>query len=406
MRLADVDLFDLDGYVQNGVPHEAMRFLRAEAPVYFHKEPGGRGFWAVTKYDDVMAIGKDPHTFSSARGATNIQDYPPDNLSTIQLLMLNMDPPQHNKFRKLASKGFTPRMVAAMEPKIRSACKDIIDKIAEKGECDFVRNVSAELPLVVIADLIGIPQTDRDKLFDWSNRLIGFDDPEFQTSMEDGRMAAMEMWMYANTIAESRKGQTGDDLVTVLINAEIEGERLTEMEFDAFFLLLAVAGNETTRNAISGGMLALFDNPEQLDKLKKDPSLIPSAIDEILRWVTPVNYFRRTATKDCELRGQKIKENDKVCMYYSSANRDEDVFGPTSMQFDVTRTPNEHLAFGGGQHFCLGASLAKLEMKLVFEELLRRIPDIQLNGKVRRLRSNFINGVKEIPVRFTPESKR
>jgi cholest-4-en-3-one 26-monooxygenase len=406
MRLADVDLFDPDLYEKNGVPHEAMRFLRAEAPVHFHQEPGGRGFWAITKYEDVMAIGKDPHTFSSSRGGTNIQDYPPEHLSTIQMLMLNMDPPQHNKFRKLASKGFTPRMVALMEPKIREACKKIIDAIAQKGEVDFVRTVSAELPLVVIADLIGIPQDDRDKIFGWTNRLIGFDDPEFQTNVEDGRAAAFEMWMYANTLAEGRKGASGEDLVTVLINAEIEGERLSEMEFDAFFLLLAVAGNETTRNAISGGLLALFENPEQYARLQREPALIPTAIDEMIRWVTPVNYFRRTATKDVELRGVKIKENDKVCMYYASANRDEDMFGPTAMSFDITRSPNEHLAFGGGQHFCLGSSLAKLEMRILFEEVFRRLPDLQLSGKVRRLRSNFINGVKEIPVRFTPESKR
>jgi cholest-4-en-3-one 26-monooxygenase len=406
MRLADVDLFDPEAYEKNGVPHDAMRVLRAEAPVYFHNEPGGRGFWAITKYDDVAAIGKDPQTFSSFRGGTNIQDYPPDNLSTIQLLMLNMDPPQHNKFRRLASKGFTPRMVAAMEPKVRAACKSIIDAIAEKGEVDFVRTVSAELPLVVICDLLGVPQEERGKIFDWSNRLIGFDDPEFQTSMEDGRMAAMEMWMYANSLAEGRKGQSGEDLVTVLINAEIEGERLSEMEFDAFFLLLAVAGNETTRNAISGGLLALFDNPEQLEKLRKDPSLTNGAVEEILRWVTPVNHFRRTATKDTEIRGMKIKENDKVVMFYSSANRDEDVFGPTSMTFDITRSPNDHLAFGGGQHFCLGASLAKMEMRLLFEEVMRRLPDLQLAGTPRRLRSNFINGVKNIPVRFTPESQR
>ena len=406
MRLADVDLFDPEAYEKNGVPHDAMRLLRAEAPVYFHNEPGGRGFWAITKYDDVAAIGKDPQTFSSFRGGTNIQDYPPDNLSVIQLLMLNMDPPQHNKFRRLASKGFTPRMVAAMEPKVRAACKTIVDNIAEKGAVDFVRTVSAELPLVVICDLLGVPQEERGKIFDWSNRLIGFDDPEFQTSMEDGRMAAMEMWMYANSLAEGRKGASGEDLVTVLINAEIEGERLTEMEFDAFFLLLAVAGNETTRNAISGGLLALFDNPAQLEMLRKDPSLVNGAVEEILRWVTPVNHFRRTATKDTEIRGVKIKENDKVAMFYSSANRDEDVFGPTSMTFDITRSPNEHLAFGGGQHFCLGSSLAKMEMRLLFEEVVKRLPDLQLAGKPRRLRSNVINGVKEIPVRFTPESQR
>jgi cholest-4-en-3-one 26-monooxygenase len=405
MRLADIDLFNPDVYQQGGVPHEALRFLRAEAPVFFHKEPGGPGFYAITKYEDLITVSKDPHTFSSARGGTNIQDYPPEELSTIQMLMLNMDPPQHNKFRKLARAGFTPRMVALMEPRIREAARSIVDRIADKGSCDFVRTISAELPLAVIADLLGVPEADRDKIFDWSNRLIGFDDPEFQTSLADGKMAAMEMWMYANSLAEGRKGKDGEDLVTVLINAEIEGERLSEMEFDAFFLLLSVAGNETTRNLISGGMLALFEHPEQRARIAADPSLIPSAVEEMLRWVSPVNYFRRTVTADTEIRGQKLKPGDKVAMYYGSANRDEDIF-PNSMTFDVGRTPNEHLAFGTGQHFCLGTSLARLEIKIVFEEIFRRLPDLKLAGPVRRLRSNFINGVKSIPVEFTPESKK
>jgi cholest-4-en-3-one 26-monooxygenase len=401
MRLSDVELHDPEVFVR-GVPHDAMRRLRAEAPIYFHHEPGGPGFWAVTKYEDVVTVSKDPGRFSSHRGGTNIQDYPPENLSTIQLLMLNMDPPQHNKFRRLVSQGFTPRMVARIEPRVREATRSIIDKVAAKGECDFVRNIAAELPLVVIADLMGVPQEDRDKLFDWSNRLIGFDDPEFQTSMEDGRQAAMEMWMYANELAAVRKEAKTDDLVSALMNAEVDGTQLTEMEFDAFFLLLAVAGNETTRNLISGGMLALIENPEQRARLIADPSLIPSAVEEMLRWVTPVMYFRRTATRDTELRGVPIKENEKVCVYYNSANRDEAVF-PEPYTFDVGRTPNEHLAFGVGQHFCLGNSLARLEIRVIFEELMRRMPDIELAAPVRRLRSNFINGYKSIPVRFTPE---
>ncbi len=401
MRLAEVELHDPDVFVR-GVPHDALRLLRKEAPVHFHHEPGGPGFWAVTKYEDVVTVGKDPGRFSSHRGGTNIQDYPPENLSTIQLLMLNMDPPQHNKFRRLVSQGFTPRMVARIEPFVRQATRSILDKVASRGECDFVRNIAAELPLVVIADLMGVPQEDRGRLFDWSNRLIGFDDPEFQTSLEDGRQAAMEMWMYANELAAGRKGEKGEDLVSVLMNAEVDGVGLTEMEFDAFFLLLAVAGNETTRNLISGGMLALIEHPEQRARLLADPSLVPSAVEEMLRWVTPVMYFRRTATRDTELRGVPIKENQKVCVYYSSANRDEDVF-PRPEEFDVGRTPNEHLAFGVGQHFCLGNSLARLEIRVMFEELIRRMPDIELAGPVRRLRSNFINGYKSIPVRFTPE---
>jgi cholest-4-en-3-one 26-monooxygenase len=401
MRLAEVELYDPNIYARD-VPHEAFAVLRREAPVHFHREPSGRGFWAVTKYDDVVTVSKDPGRFSSYRGGTNIQDYPPEDLSTIQLLMLNMDPPQHNKFRRLVSQGFTPRVIARLEPRIREIARTILDRIAPQGQCDFVRSVAAELPLQVIAELMGIPHEDRGKVFDWSNRLIGFDDPEFQTSIDDGKQAAMEMWIYANTLGEARKGKAGEDLISILMNGEVDGARLTEMEFDSFFLLLAVAGNETTRNLIAGGMLALIEHPEQRARLLKDPSLTASAVEEMLRWVTPVVHFRRTAMRDTELRGVKIKENEKVVIYYTSANRDEDVF-PDPFTFDVGRKPNEHLAFGVGQHFCLGNSLARLEIRVMFEELLKRLPDIELAGPVRRLRSNFINGFKELPVRFTPE---
>jgi len=402
MRSRSIDIFDPDIYV-HGVPHEAFRVLRAERPVSFQAEPpDGRGFWAVTKYQDVVAISKDPHTYSSYRGATNIWDYPPDALDIVRMMMLNMDPPQHTKFRRLASMGFTPRMIARMDEYVRRATREIIDNVIEAGSCDFVHKISAELPLVVIADIMGVPQEDRHLVFDWSNRLIGFDDPEFQTSMDDGQIAAQELWAYANQLAEERKGTDGKDLVSVLINAEIDGDRIDEMEFDAFFLLLSVAGNETTRNLISGGLLALIENPAQRERLTKDLSLLPTAVDEMLRWITPVMYFRRTATRDTEIRGVKIKEGDKVVMYYSSANRDEDVF-PDAHLFDVGRTPNEHLAFGTGQHFCLGANLARLEIRVMFEEILKRIPDLALDGEVRRLRSNFINGFKTIPIRFTPE---
>lgn len=404
MRLAEVDLWNPDVFVQ-GVPHEAFRTLRLEDPVHRHKEnPGGPGFWAVTRYADVVTVSKDPGLFSSYRGGTNIPDYPPDDMAMIRMMMVNMDPPQHGKFRKLARTGFTPRIVAQMEPKVRAAAAAIVDQVAGLGRCDFVTKIAAELPLQVIADLLGIPQEDRHKVFNWSNRLIGFDDPEFQTSIEDAKIAAAEVWMYANQLAMMRKGNPGEDLVSVLMNAVVDGERLTEMEFDGFFLLLAVAGNETTRNLISGGMLALIEHPEQRARLIADPSLIPSAVEEMLRWVSPVMHFRRTATRDTELGGKKIAEGDKVVMYYPSANRDESVF-PGGDRFDVGRTPNEHLAFGAGEHFCLGASLARLEIRIIFEEIIRRLPDIELAGNVRRLRSNFINGFKEIPVQFTPEKR-
>jgi len=405
MKLSDVDLCDLDRFAV-GVPHDAFALLRAEAPVFRHREPkGGPGFWVLTKYHDIMAVSKDAATFSSSKGGTNIFDVGEEDLSQLRTIMLNMDPPAHSKYRRLVSQGFTPRMITRLEGHIREMTKSIVDAVAARGECDFVTEVAAELPLQVIAEFLGVPLEDRHKVFDWSNRLIGFDDPEFQRSREDGKLAAMEMYMYANQLAVERQDNPRDDLVSVLMRGEVDGERLTEQGFDSFFLLLAVAGNETTRNLISGGMLALIEHPEQRARLLADPSLLPTAVEEMLRWVSPVMHFRRTATRDTEIRGQAIKAGDKVVTFYPSANRDEEIF-PHADQFDVGRTPNEHLAFGIGEHFCLGSTLARLEIRLIFEELLRRLPDIELAGPVHRLRSNFISGIKRMPVRFTPERSR
>ena len=361
----------------------------------------GTGFWGITRYDDVVDISRNPTLFSSYRGGSNIKDYPPDDLSKIRMLMVNMDPPQHVKFRKLVSTGFTPRMVQALEGTIQKTVDDIVDRVIEWGECDFVREIAAELPLQVIAEMLGIPQEERQVIFDLSNRLIGFDDPEFQTSLEDAQLASAEMWMYANNLASGRRGQPGTDLITVLMNAEIDGEHLTDMEFDSFFLLLSVAGNETTRNLISGGMRALLANRDQWERLKANPDHLDTAVEEMLRWVSPLIHFRRTATADTVVRGQEIKEGDKVVLYYPSANRDEEVFENPQV-FDVGRMPNEHLSFGVGEHFCLGASLARLEIRWMFKALIERMPDIEINGETRRLRSNFINGIKEMPVRYTP----
>lgn len=402
MDSTTIDLYDLDQYERSGVPHEALAHLRAHDPVAWMDEPDdGVGFWAITRYQDVVDISRNPMLFSSYRGGSNITDYPPDDLSKIRMLMVNMDPPQHVKFRKLVSTGFTPRMVQALEGRVRASVDGIIDRVIGWGECDFVREIAAELPLQVIAELLGIPLEERQVIFDLSNRLIGFDDPEFQTSLEDAQLASAEMWMYANNLATGRRGQSGTDLITVLMNAEIDGEHLTEMEFDSFFLLLSVAGNETTRNLISGGMRALLANPEQWERLKANPDLVDTAVEEMLRWVSPLIHFRRTATEDTVIRGQEIKEGDKVVLYYPSANRDEEIFQDAHL-FDVGRTPNEHLAFGVGEHFCLGANLARLEIRWMFKALIERMPDIELNGETRRLRSNFINGIKEMPVRFTP----
>jgi cholest-4-en-3-one 26-monooxygenase len=295
--------------------------------------------------------------------------------------------------------GFSPKMISRQALHIREVARKIVDAVAARGECDFVADIAAELPLQVIVEMMGVPLEDRHLVFKWSNQMIGFDDPEYQPSADVSRIASMEMFMYANQLAVTRKSAPRDDLVSVLMSGEVDGEKLSEVEFDSFFLLLAVAGNETTRNLISGGMLALFENPEERARLARDPSLMSTTVEEMLRWVSPVMYFRRTATRDTEIRGQKIREGDKVTVWYGSANRDEEIF-PNADRFDVGRTPNEHLAFGLGHHFCLGANLARLEIQIMFEELFRRLPDLELAGPVERLRSNFINGVKHMPVRF------
>ena len=401
LSLADVDLFDPDTFV-DGVPHDAFKLLRAQAPVFWHREPDGPGFWAVTKYDDVDAVSMDPATFSSARKGAFLWDPPEDAAAVLKMMLINQDAPSHTKYRRLVSRAFTPPMVRRLEPHIRDATGQIIDRVAAKGECDFVTEIAAELPLQAIVEMMGVPLEDRHKVFEWSNQMIGHEDPEFATSPEVPRLASLELYQYAHGLAVERKKNPRDDIVSVLMQADVDGEELSETEFDAFFLLLAVAGNETTRNAISSGMLALIEHPEERARLIGDPSLMPTAIDEILRWASPLIQFRRTATRDTEIRGQKVREGDKVVIYYPSANRDEDIF-PDADRFDVGRTPNEHLAFGpGGPHFCLGANLARLEIRVMFEELLRRLPDMELAGPVARLRSNFINGIKHMPVKFTP----
>jgi len=400
LRLDDIDLANPDTFVP-GYPHDAFALLRREAPVYWHPSQGGSGFWVVSKYRDVMAVSLDSRTFSSARGGTILREFEGEELESNRAIMLNMDAPRHTRFRRLVNTGFSPRMVNRLVPHVHEMATRIIDAVAARGECDFVTDIAAELPLQVIAEMIGVPLEDRHLVFKWSNQMIGFDDPEYQPSLDVSKVAAMEMFMYANQLALERKDRPRDDLVSVLMAGEVDGEKLTEVEFDSFFLLLAVAGNETTRNLISGGMLALVQNPEERARLLRDPALLPTAVEEMLRWVSPVMYFRRTATRDTELGGQRIREGDRLTIWYGSANRDEDVF-PEPQRFDVGRSPNEHLAFGIGHHFCLGANLARLEIQIMFEELLRRLPDLELAGPVERLRSNFINGIKRMPVRFTP----
>src|SRR5499427_548749 len=400
-RLEDVDLFDPDAYLQ-GVPHDAFAQLRREAPVYRHPRAGLPPFWAVTRYHDAVKVSRDWATFSSERKGALLREPLEEVLETQRLMMLNMDPPRHAKLRGLVNKGFTTRMVNQLTPAIRGICAEILDAVSERGECDFVREVAAELPLQVIAELLGIPRSDRHQVFEWSNTMIASDDPEWQRSPEESMSAAMAMYAYANELAVQRRDEPREDLVSVLMQAEVDGQRLSEMEFDLFFLLLAVAGNETTRNLISGGMLALIEHPDERRRLQEDRSRLDTAVEELLRWVTPVMQFQRTAQRDTEIAGVPIAEGERVALYYVSANRDEAVFDEP-MRFDVGRSPNEHITFGaGGPHFCLGNSLARLEIRTVFDVLLDRLPDIELEGPPRKLRSNFLNGLKSMPVGFTP----
>jgi cytochrome P450 len=383
-----------------GFPHDAFSRLRRESPVHWQARDhdGGRGFWIVSRYEDVKYVSKNPRLFCSERG-TNIRD--PQGMQGGRM-MLMMDPPDHGRYRRLVSAGFTPRRIEALESHITGIVDAVIDNVAGKGECDFVTDVAAELPLRVIAEFLGVPEGDRHKIFDWSNRLIGFEDPEF---MKDAAnlTAAIEMYGYADRLAEDRLRSPQDDITTLLLNAEVEGEKLSRPEFSAFFLLLAVAGNETTRNLISHGMRLLIEYPEARERLLADRSLLPSAIEEMLRFSPPVMYFRRTATQAAEIAGVPIAAGDKVTVWYPSANRDEAVFERPD-EFDIARDPNDHLAFGVGEHFCVGSHLARLEIRVMFERLLERLPDIRPNGPVRYLHSHFINGVKSMPVQFTPEA--
>jgi cholest-4-en-3-one 26-monooxygenase len=394
-----IDLMDSLAFA-DGVPHEWFAFLRKNAPVWWQEEADGPGFWAVTSHADCTTVNRDYEHFSSSRKATFIWDLPEDQLAMQQMLMLNMDPPLHTRYRRLVNKGFTPRMVNQLNDRIHATADAIIDSVIERGTADFVTEIAAELPLVVIAELLGVPDEDRHRMFDWSNRMIGSQDPEYQTGEEAAQMAAAELYAYASELFGKKRIDPHDDLMSALTDVEVEGEKLSDVELELFFLLLTVAGNETTRNLISGGMAAFFDNPDQWQMLREDRSLLPGAVEEMLRFVTPVMNFRRQTTGAFDLGGQHIEEDTKMVFFHISANRDEAVFDHPQ-KFDITRNPNPHMAFGaGGPHFCLGANLARMEIRVMFEHLLDRMPDMQLDGEVQRLQSQFISGVKHIPISF------
>ncbi len=430
--IKDINLNNL-GVFEREEAHELLRMLRRESPVHWNEgDERTNGFWSITKYNDILQVSRHPEIFVSSRGIAGPGLRPefierlmadPETAPQIQaanqqgnVSIITMDPPRHVKMRRLVNKGFTPRAVNAMEDTIRQITNDILDEVAKKGSCDFVTEVAAQLPLAVICGMAGLEKKDWPMMFELTNSVLGSSDPEYQTAVSEEQrgspeaarqtamMGRMRMIQYfAEVLEDRRKNPREGDLVSILLEAEVDGEKLTQQDILAFCFLLILAGNETTRNAISGGLKVLCENPDQKAKLINDMSLIDSAVEEICRWTSPLHHMSRYVVEDTEIGGQKIKAGDRVLMWYLSANRDEEIF-EDPYRFDITRTPNEHLAFGIGEHFCLGAGFARKELKVMFQELFRRLPDIELDGPAERLRSNFINGIKHLPVKFTPEA--
>jgi cytochrome P450 len=408
-ELGDIDLANPDSYVER-VPFEWFDDLRRRAPVVWHPEPPpNKGFWAVTRYDDLVTVHMDWRTYSSEVGAVALEELEPDQLE-IRKSMLETDPPRHRELRNICNKRFSARGVGRYEDFIRDVARKVLDRALEQEEFDFVTEISRELPIRFLCAIFTVPQGDAPMLIEWGDAMIGNQDPDFsaavvdQVDTEEFRYLpfrspiALRVFEYADRQRDLRLQEPQEDVITALTVAQREGV-LNEHEFHNYFGLLMIAGNETTRHTISHGMLALIERPDQLRRLQEDPSMIPVAVEEILRWATPVLHFRRTATRDTELRGQRIRAGDKVVTWYISANRDEETF-PDPHRFDITRQPNEHVTFGpGGPHFCLGAHLARLETKILFQELLPRLRSIELTGPVERMRSNFVNGIKHMPVR-------
>jgi len=409
---SSVDLADPDTFAE-GIPHEFFARKRREEPVFWHPEkPPNSGFWAVTKYADVAAVSLDWRTYSSELGHVGIEELADDELE-VRRSMLETDPPRHTRLRRIVSPLFTPRAVAEYEGYARELAREVLDAALAEEELDFLEAIAMPFPINVLLRLLGCPPEDAPMLVELSDRMIANTDPDLSTLVADREdtsayrllpfrsPAALDLFEYGHALGAKRRAEPRDDLVTKLVHAEVDGDRLTERELDNFLTLLVIAGNETTRQTLAHAMLALMEHPDQWRLLRDDLSLLPTAAEEFIRWASPVFHFRRTATRDTELRGVPIKRGDKVVLWYVSANFDEDVF-PDPFRFDVTRRPNDHAAFGpGGPHFCLGAWLARLEVRVMLEELLPRIAGMEPTGPVRRIRSNFANGFKQMPVRVT-----
>jgi cholest-4-en-3-one 26-monooxygenase len=398
---APVDLSDPAAFVP-GVPHAYFRWLREHDPIHWQEETGrsgslpGRGYWALTRYEDVAFVSKNPQLFSSGIETCVISDLPARDLRNMQQQLINMDPPQHTELRGLMNPHFKPGAVRGTEANMRRIVCESLDALAGRDRCEFVEDVSAPISLRGLTHLLGVPDKDSKKFYHWTNKLVGATDPEVSSQWR-GRLAVLEIFWYAARARRKRKRRPTDDIYSSLIHGQLAGSRLNKMQLGMNYFLLIIAGNETTRNAMSGGIQTLCEHPDQLALLQREPELLPLALEEMLRWVTPVMQFRRTATRDTEVGGHPIRRGDKLVMYYGAANRDPAVFSNPET-FDITRKPNPHLAFGTGTHFCVGSHMARLELRVAFEEILKRFPGLRLDGEVERLQSNFISGIKSMPV--------
>jgi cholest-4-en-3-one 26-monooxygenase len=404
LTLESVDIVNPDLYVQRGYPHAEWALLRREAPVYYYQRPDVDPFWAITRHADIVNISRQPGLFKSIQRlfvAVNEPNSPPPDEAVLRQL-LNMNPPEHGAYRGVVNRRFTPRSVQQLTAGIERITTEVLDDLVGRDECDFVTEVSAKLPLAAIAEMFGIPRADWPLMFRLSNEMIGPTDPEYAragTITETIECARMEFFQYFSGLVDDRRKSPRDDLSSALANGQVNGEQLPIFELLSYFALLIIAGNETTRNATTGGLHAFIDNPDQWERLKRDPALVPKAVEEIVRWTSPVIQFTRKATEDTELGGHKIREGDEVALFYPSANRDDSVFAAPN-KFDIGRYPNQHIAFGIGEHFCLGANLARLELQVMFRQLAERVEAVALTGPIQRMRSCFVGGIKHMPVRI------
>ncbi|MFI5364517.1 MAG: cytochrome P450 [Candidatus Binatia bacterium] len=399
---ATLDIATPEHYERHGYPHPEWTWLRRHDPVFWYDRPNVDPFWVITKHADIIDIGKQPESFLNApRLAVFTNDLPPPEEGVARHL-LNMDPPDHARYRRVTSGWFTPRAIRAMDGKVERVTRAVLDGAAEKTDGDFVRDVSARITIAVIAEMLGVPRRDWELLFRWTNEIIAPQDPEFQhgaTPEETLNRARLELFTYFNDLVTERRARPTDDIVSVVANGQVNGASLPPVELLSYYFLLVVAGNETTRNAMTGGMLAFLENPAEWQKLRANPSLLESAVEEIVRWTTPVIQFARTATRDYPLRDKTIRAGQSVCLFYASGNRDEDVFDQP-FRFRIDREPNPHIAFGMGEHVCLGAHLARLELRHAFAQLRQRLEQCELVGAVARVRSSFVGGIKRAPMRW------